>query len=89
MNLKNLISSEPGPNNYKKNKKKDIEITFKVGFGENDESDDDMVINPQNKSNNRKRNQKQRFNKRNAEEFELLLEKRNKEGNQVYSHRNW
>ena len=52
MKLKSLISSEPMPGRWNKSKNKDIQITFKAGFG-NDDSDDDLVIGNKNQSRNK------------------------------------
>jgi hypothetical protein len=82
MKLKSLISSEPETSRWNKKKNKDIQITFKAGFGEDFGNDDDEHLaigsNTHSKKTFNKNQGKNRFNKKEKEELDLLLDKRNK-----------
>lgn len=78
--LKSLLSPGPLEAPRQRGKAKDIEVTFRVGFGEEDAPE--LVTGGARPGKGRQRGgrQRRRSNQKQRAEFELLLDKREREG---------
>ena len=77
MKLRSLLSNDPAPSRWNKKEKQDVRITFKAGCAEEVEDDSNLAIFPTAPNKKKNRTRKQKMSKKEEEELDLLLDKRN------------